>query len=81
MDDEEKKFARIQTDVQIWLAACIGFVALAGAFIIAQSQSVGFKEQVFFWLSITFAILTLIGVIGLYFSRKKMNDPIIGDDM
>ncbi|MGD0203495.1 MAG: hypothetical protein ABSC20_06275 [Candidatus Bathyarchaeia archaeon] len=38
MNDEEKRFARIQTDVQIWLGLFLGCIALGGAFLIAGAQ-------------------------------------------
>ena len=60
MDEEEKRFARLQTVVQILLGLCLGSIVLAGVFLIAGEQS---NNPTFFDLTYFFGILAIVIVI------------------
>ena len=60
MDEEEKRFVRLQTAVQILLGLCLGSLVLAGAFLIAAEKS---HSSTFFYLTYFFGILSIVSVI------------------
>ena len=68
MDEEEKRFARLQTAVQILLGLCLASIALAGVFLVAGEQS---NNPTFFDLTYFFGILAIVTVIARARAIKK----------
>ena len=60
MDEEEKRFARLHTSVQILLGLCLSSLVLAGLFLVVGELS---SDSVFFDLTYFFGILAIVTVI------------------
>lgn len=66
------ELAKLQTDIQIFLALSLTLVAAAGAFLIAETQSIGYNNNLFEWLSIAFATIAIIVLIPMVSVRREM---------
>lgn len=90
MNEEEREFAKNQTDVQVWQTACFTFIILLvtcalGAWQIESTPTANlvlslasYREPIF----LLFAIAALMSGFGTLYSlwkmslsRKKMNEP------
>jgi hypothetical protein len=77
MSEADKDFVRLQVDIQLYLGICIGFIALAGAFLIAGAQlfaTNSFVGSLFFILTAAFGLLAVITVLVAGYYRKQMGN-------
>lgn len=73
MDNKEKEPPRIQTGGQKWLWLCLICIALAAAFLIAETQS---KDKIIFYIMTwIFGILAIVCLIVMSKKGKKMDGP------
>jgi membrane protein implicated in regulation of membrane protease activity len=72
MDEQEREFARNQTDIQILLAITLGFLALAAAVLIAYVQ---LCNDAFAALTVVFVIFGIVTSALTINARKKMDEP------
>lgn len=75
MDEDEKEFTRIQTDVQILIAICLGLFALAGAFLITSAEYTSITRIIFSVLTVVLGLFAILVAKMAYIERKKMNKP------
>lgn len=67
--EQERYFSKLQTDVQILLAICLGFLALAGSSLIAFAE---LKNVLFFYVTFFFGVIAIVLAVVLLYTRYKM---------
>ena len=82
MDEEEKEFMRIQTDVQIWLGLCLGCFASMIAALIAEYQAYSVRNELNLETVVLLGLVVFLGISTWLCAnkaisiRKKMDKPL-----